>query len=328
MTNGKTNHGVLGATSESELIIGSGEINQGEAGCVRADGGTVVLVSPSRICGGHITTENGGVVECRESAIIREVQSTADIHVLEGCTLQGEVEVINDGRIVVNANQGEGNATFKAYGGSFCLGGSGELVLQAGDDPHDATFSTYYTGATQLSDHTVRGQGIVAIQMTNYGTVLADQPDGLLDLIYSNKNYGEMIARNGGTLRLAGLNQHYNTGRFYDGSWRVEVGSTMRLMGANIVRSDAEIISRRLRERGSSDRGGGVFTRRERHLYAGGMEPGRFGSRGARLDGGRRRPSARDIRYAALRSGNPRGKRHGRRRCDERRVGQSGCTAG
>jgi hypothetical protein len=56
------------------------------------------------------------------------------------------------------------------------------------------------------------------------------------------RNFGELVASDSSTCRVSNAAPNYASGVLKNGSWRVEDASTLRVMGANISRLDAEVI--------------------------------------------------------------------------------------
>jgi hypothetical protein len=239
-TNTKTNNGVIEAVEGAELVLWNGIVTQGETGVFRADSAIVALSTSAKIIGGSLETVNTGIIECRDTATLRLVTNYGDVHIPSGLTLDCEVGITNHGRIIVNSDHGGSGTALRARDSNAAIEGTGEIILQAGADVNTAQLSGYYASLYQGPEHTIRGTGVITTTMTNDGLIIADQPHAKLETTTTFTNSGTVAAVDSGIVRVGQMNQHFSGGVMSGGTWYAGPGSTLRLIGANIVENDAE----------------------------------------------------------------------------------------
>ncbi len=224
-TAAKTNNALFTATNNATLGIYT-TVNQGPAGRIVADGGTVLL--------SNCTIEGGTLDSAGTSKIQVAPDRTATIRGLvnegylwapnNGSTLAlaGGV-VTNNGTIQLTKNTGMGSGEMR-LDGDVLLDGNGELLCSA---------RIYASGAFALTNgpaHTIRnGQGTVEAALINEGTVDADRAGESISLTGAAKtNNGLMKAGNGAYLDIYTTVTQGPAGRI------VADGGTVRLRGGAI----------------------------------------------------------------------------------------------
>jgi hypothetical protein len=224
----QTNNGTFAATNNGILRFDNITVNQGVNGLILADGG-VVRVNGGTISGGTFDSDNGGVIEGYGSAQLWDITTLGQFHVPAGqaAHLRGST-VTNDGTIWINPQQSGSDAFL--YVGSYgvTLNGTGDIRLQTtGSDIWDSRLSSYYGTLTQAAGHTIHGEGVVDVNLTNYGLVSADVSGRTLGLYGENKsNHGTFRAVGGATLNVTAPVTQGSDGRL------LADGGTVRLASA------------------------------------------------------------------------------------------------
>jgi len=235
LTGAKTNNGLMEASDGGTLAIGNGAITQGVSGVIQADDGTVALQTSASVTGGSLASSNGGRFECQAVPSMTNVNTTAQIDILNGQGLNIYQGMVHDGQIVIHSDAGEGNSYFQ-----FCsapsLEGTCEILMRTEGDPLDAGIYSYYTTGTQGPDHTIRGSGTINGAMVNNGTVRADDPVASLYLTSNAKtNNGVMEAVDGAQLVLnSGIITQGETGLFRADNATVGLVDPARIVGGSL----------------------------------------------------------------------------------------------
>jgi hypothetical protein len=206
-SNSKTNNGVIASSPSSELSFHT-TISQGATGRIVADTSVVHLYN-STFSGGAFESTGGGYFDTVGNSLrLDGVHNSARIDMISVSSVVptvniGAAGIVNDGTIVVKANEDAGPATIFLAGD---VTGSGEIILNR---QGSATLSS--SGATPSlngADHTIRGVGAINAALVNDGTIVAE-------------------ARNGGT--VLELNQQGTSTIFNRNVIRADAGATLRL---------------------------------------------------------------------------------------------------
>jgi hypothetical protein len=259
------NNGIYEAVGGGILNIYDSWIDQrGGPGVIRADGGTVHLYNGARVIGGALATTGGSAIEIASgTAYINSPTVNGEIDVLGGTTLVAETgAVTNNGTIVVNPSQGGVDAVLQATDWG-CFSGTGQIILKTAGDVNDARLETlmYWRPTANGANHTIRGEGLISAIITNFGVIDADVPGrtllitdlgentgivrtsgGSLQVPASITNNGTVEARNGGTGRFTSIGANYGGNNLYRGAWHVYAGSTLRLLGADVLYLNADVL--------------------------------------------------------------------------------------
>jgi hypothetical protein len=198
----QTNNGIFAATNNGILRFDNITVNQGAGGLFLADAG-IVRINNSTINGGTFDSDNNGAIECYSYPQLYNVVNLGALHVPAGQAglLRGSTTT-NDGTIWVNPEQTTGDASLLINDYGLALNGTGDIRLQtSGSDIWDARLSSYYGTLTQAASHTIHGEGVVDVALTNYGLVSADVSGRRLGLYGENKsNHATFQAVGGATL--------------------------------------------------------------------------------------------------------------------------------
>jgi hypothetical protein len=146
--------------------------------------------------------------------------------------------LLNDGVIQVNSDQGSGAAIFLCNFNGTALEGTGVIELQTNGYYLDARFTGQ--GITQAAAHTIRGEGYIGANITNYGTISADHPGGraLVLADYSKTNHATIKATGGGVLRLATGVTQGPAGRFVADGGVVQLDALGAITGGTLETID------------------------------------------------------------------------------------------
>ena len=219
---GRENHGLMRATNDGILVIGTAATTQGETGLLMADGGTVWLYANSSVTGGQFNTANGGVIHSSASNYLYDIANDGRLDLYGGArTYLGGTTTTNNGTIAVNPNQEDSDAILYLYNGPVTIDGTGEIVMRTNGDPNDAAITWHYGSLIQGADHTIRGEGMIITSLDNYGTVSADVSGRPLSCTSGTKtNHGLMEARDNGSLQIrTALNQDPSATLLADGGF-------------------------------------------------------------------------------------------------------------
>ena len=222
----KINNAAMQATNGGYLDIYT-TVDQGTAGVITADGGTVRLRG-GRITGGTLDSTSGSKFETVNSTIsgIADLTNEGYVHVLNNTStlvLSGDT-LTNNGTIELTRNTGMGDGNMRVDD-NVTLAGTGELLC--GSDIFTDSAGTLTNGP----DHTIRhGKGIITVDLINEGTVDADRTNDAISLQNGETiNHGTMKASNGAYLDIyTPVDQSTNGLIAADGGW-------VRLWGGSIT---------------------------------------------------------------------------------------------
>jgi hypothetical protein len=216
----KSNQATFQAVGGGKLSV-TVPVAQGSGGRLLADGGTVRLAST--VTGGRLETTGSSTIDCYSGMVFGEGTQAGRMRVLsEGCELrnvtnQGPVAIAgggqlmlrgtattNNDRITVNSDASGTDAYLYVGSYSHTLQGSGDILLQTtGADVWDARLQSYYGTLIQGATHTIHGEGVLTVDLRNYGLVSADVSGRKLELQCENLyNYATCKATGGGVLRV------------------------------------------------------------------------------------------------------------------------------
>ncbi len=174
--NDKTNNNVMSATSGGVLEINNITIAQSPSGVLRGNAGNIES-NGGTIVGGTIEGFGGGVFT--GSATIDGVTLLGDAHVLATQTLNVENTFINNGTVSINPNGDSFAASMNMASTSNTIDGNGEIVLNAVGLSFRAQMivSGASTNRTNGTNHTISGNGLLNIDLTNQGIISPGHPD-------------------------------------------------------------------------------------------------------------------------------------------------------
>jgi fibronectin-binding autotransporter adhesin len=230
-SNPKINNNLFSATNGGILDI-NGAVSQGPSGQIVADTGTVRM-SGASITGGQLTTFTGGTMLVTGTSTFNNVTNQGVVQQADNTTAQlGSTGLINNGTWTINTGIGTNATLINLVDGPSTITGSGSIVLNATTN-RDTSYINSNAGTwplTHAANHTIRGTGRIYAPMSNDGTVTADVPGRMLELISQPKtNNNVMRAINAGILGVnCSLSQTAN-GRL------VADGAPVQLFGATIT---------------------------------------------------------------------------------------------
>lgn len=254
----KTNNAQMEARSGGILEFEGAWVDQRGGGTLTADNGIVRVLSGTRVEGGVLRTLNGGrIVLPSGTSAITDVTNQGDLDVMDGAVLAaGNSLITNDGTILLNPDRQATAAIIRADWHRYpTFGGGGQIVLRTAGDPNSARLESGGEVISNGPDHRIRGTGAITCPFNNYGTVSADETDGILRIsggAISNDgtleasdggrleipapflNQGVAQSRGGGTARFGNVGLNWGGGTLHGGTWRVYANSTMRLIGAEV----------------------------------------------------------------------------------------------
>ncbi|MFZ1906205.1 MAG: hypothetical protein WAU56_12545, partial [Steroidobacteraceae bacterium] len=205
-----TNNGILSASSSSTLVLASA-INNTAAGQIEALAGSVVQQSGVQITGGTLGTTGSGTIDPNTSSnnVLSNVTLAGTLglgviggareQIINGLTLNGAIDVTNNGILTLNPG--------------VTIGGAGTINL----NDSSARISIEGNGTTTLGANVlIQGQGLIGTALygggnnalTNNGTITANAAGGTLT-IATPANSGTFINNNvlsasgGGILALS-----------------------------------------------------------------------------------------------------------------------------
>lgn len=160
----------------------------------------------------------------------------------------------NDGLITVNSN-GSTDLTTLSFGSvAVTLDGSGEIVLAA--NPNGASLINFNPNnpTTQQASHTISGEGQVALNLINFGTITAAEASGdstaeMLITGGSKTNHGTMQSSPTANLRLGVSVTQSSTGEIVADTGTVFVnniviaGGTLRTTGGGVFRTSGNALT-------------------------------------------------------------------------------------
>ncbi len=170
----KTNTGSMLATNGGILGL-AGIIVRNDGGRIAAEDGKVQLYGGANIIGGTLETSGTGVVESHGDPpnTLTDVWNRGQVHVVGFMALSGTC-IINDGTITI----GDCPSYVTRYvrvNTSLTVAGSGSIIL-CGQEDRTLIWTSGDSIFTNGAGHTVRGYGVLAGNVINVGTVLADVP--------------------------------------------------------------------------------------------------------------------------------------------------------
>jgi hypothetical protein len=203
-TGGMTNQGTIIADQPTDLVIDPNDLGFTNQGFLRAvNGGTLTLTAGTftntngiieALDGGQVRVINGAMVtggELRSSGTGIVAPGGVPIPTLTNVTASGTIVQDNGQSVIITggltndaawALNTTGAATIMQFNGGVTLSGSGSIVMNNALF-HNNLILTDNTTLTQAAGHTIRGSGQLLADsggMLNQGTVIADQPRGLL----------------------------------------------------------------------------------------------------------------------------------------------------
>jgi hypothetical protein len=207
-----TNNGSLRARGGGQLVLeppnGPHLIEQGDNGLIQIDAGSAASLAgcgSGGLRGGRLSGPGMLTITC-QGAPMEGVHLTANALVgffgNSGLYI-GPDGLRNDGLI----NTGPNGFVASRFGSSATITGSGRLQLEGG------LLAALFGGAgfalVNEAGHRIGGQGVIALALTNRGELLADRngqsagPAELRLQTSAMRNEALMVARNGGSLRVA-----------------------------------------------------------------------------------------------------------------------------
>ncbi|MBI4717514.1 MAG: hypothetical protein HY763_06900 [Planctomycetes bacterium] len=236
--NTKTNHNDLMATNQAYLDINNIRVEQGGAGEILADGGTVRL-DAAVIAGGVLDTANGGTVRSTGGTVTLEnVTNLGSFlqHHSTGVLVKGS-GLVNEGTFLLN-HSATCYGTSLAFDGTSVLSGSGRVTLNCSSGAGASLDTTANSSVNQAAGHTIDGFGRITANMINYGTVEANAAEAIniepaSDANFSNAGLlhvtgpGGMVINNPARFNNAGqVVIDATRGLRSNGSYRQSAGST------------------------------------------------------------------------------------------------------
>lgn len=262
----KTNNAVMQATVGGVLSLCT-TIDQGAGGVLLADGGTVQLSNNSTVNGGLLRTAHEGRIQGAGSHQLNDVINEGNLDIVAGArSYCGGTSFVNHGTLAINREQSANDAILYASNSTVRIDGTGQMALSTAGDVYDAQVQGFYGYFVQGPSHSIRGEGVIGVHLTNEGTVRADVPGrtlylsgdwkinhGLMEatggarLLFNTgslSNEARVVARDSGEVRLDQMGPHYNAGTrtLTGGLWEVYDGSTMRMMNVNPLNLDAGVL--------------------------------------------------------------------------------------
>ncbi len=202
-----TNSGAIQAGAGGTVSFGSSSVNNTNGTISASGGGTLDLGSSTFIGGSFTATGAGSLILGSGNAYLTNVSMTIgqnaglQVSPSQGLTVTGAIT--NNGAITVN------NAAISPGSGSLTLSGSGTLTLS-----NSGNLGSPSGALVNDTNHTIRGTGTMNGQITNNGTITADQSTALT--VYLNgasSNSNIMQATGAGGLNInAGASSFTNTG--------------------------------------------------------------------------------------------------------------------
>jgi hypothetical protein len=197
--------GFLRAVSGGTLTLTAGAFTNPNGIIEALDGGQVRIIDGAIITGGELSSSGTGVVALGglPTPTLTNVTTSGTVVQDNGQSVIITGGLTNDAVWALNTT---GAPTIMQFNGGATLSGSGSIVM------NNALFLnnlilTDNTVFTQAAGHTIRGSGQLLAGtggMVNQGTVVADQPNGLVidpnGLGFTNQDL--LQAMNGGTLTL------------------------------------------------------------------------------------------------------------------------------
>ncbi len=168
------NTSTIAAVSGGTLDINGSTINNTGAGKVMVTAGTA-LFNAVTLNGGSVETDLGGLTRIDGTSFFNGVTLEGTTEVELGDTLGITNDLTNNGVLVINNNAG-GAVTVLRFDDQSTLGGTGTVVLNGFSSRAELGGLDGTIVATQGADHTIEGQGRIAVPLTNHGTIAPGFP--------------------------------------------------------------------------------------------------------------------------------------------------------
>ncbi len=226
------NAGLLQAGFGSALRINGGTV-QNVGGIIEALDGGLIEFSGAVIVGGTVRTTGTGAIHTVGTEVLdggaTAVTNSGRIRVLAGDKLDFRGTLVNNGTVDLDSSGAQ--AKMRVDGTALLVGG-GEVLL--GDSGLNALDGLNAASLVNF-DNTIRGAGSLGLNnvaLENWGTLVADQPGGVLEIWPVDDgltNLGTLRAETGATLRLS-TGEYFNSGEIVAAD-----DSIVELRGATIV---------------------------------------------------------------------------------------------
>ncbi|MDX2016385.1 MAG: hypothetical protein SFY95_01940, partial [Planctomycetota bacterium] len=205
-----TNHGIIDAAFTGRQLRIGRNVTQSAAGLMRARLGGVLFLTGSGVTfsGGTIEAIGDGRVEINSTPTFDNVTLKGIIDI-KGTLRPGAQGVVNSGVLRVNPdNLASVQGIIPVGAISPVISGTGSIVLGA-SNAANAVLSGPSNTAFALTlgpGQTVRGMGRLSLTIINQGTILADNPAGVLDINadLTQQGAGSIAAQNGAVITLRG----------------------------------------------------------------------------------------------------------------------------
>ncbi len=205
----KTNNAQIRADAGGIVELSGVTVNQGPAGEILADGGTVEFVSNQTVNGGTIRAINGGTLTKPPSGnlSLSDIFLDADLDVAGGAgVLYNSPLLTATGSINLNDSGAAGNALMQFNANTTATGG-GRIFL--GGSADDSQVTTNGTVLTIAPDFAIEGSGFVPAALINNGLIRAfpsTDGDGRITLFSGAKtNNSQIVADPGGVIDITGV---------------------------------------------------------------------------------------------------------------------------
>ncbi|MEM9373404.1 MAG: hypothetical protein AAGA55_07150, partial [Planctomycetota bacterium] len=163
------NTSTITATSGGTLDINNTTINNTGPGKIINTAGTALFQTVT-LNGGSVETDFGGLTRIDGTSFFSGVTLEGVTEVELGDTLGITNDLTNNGVLVINNNAG-GAVTRLRFDDSSTLDGTGTIVLNGFSTRAQLSGLDGTIAATQGADHTIEGQGLIAVPLTNHGTI-------------------------------------------------------------------------------------------------------------------------------------------------------------
>lgn len=223
-TSAKTNNARIEAGPSSTLQINGITLSQSASGSILADSGNVTMTSATLTGGSLEASGTGRFIGVSGTQNLSNLMLDApfDVNVNTAATLSGAIE--NNGTITVNPQFNASFTTTLSIVGPVSMTGDGDIVLAV-----PTTASQIINGGggslTMGPDNRLRGQGQIAVPITNHGTispgfsvgtlvipgagtVITHEPGSVLDIELASASSFDRInggshTINGGTIKIS-----------------------------------------------------------------------------------------------------------------------------
>lgn len=244
----RTNNGVIQSSAGSDLELAIA-LDQTGGGQLVADGGEVRLMT-SRILGGSLVSQNGGVFRTTGNALwLDSVTLAGQLNLVSQGGAAGVARIYgsgltNNGTILMNELV-TGNA-FLVFAESGTIDGVGEIVMNL--EGFGAQIeSTGGAVGTLAAGQTVRGTGLVEADLVNNGTIIAEPLNGtILELLLFPKQNNATIRADAGALlriRNVSVTQDDANGEIVANGGTVELDANGRIIGGRLEATGAGVFT-------------------------------------------------------------------------------------